>query len=181
MKKVALFLANGFEEIEALATVDILRRAQIPVETVSILNEKTVTGAHNVSVIADKIFQEADFSDIEVLVLPGGMPGAKHLNEYEALKELIIKFNDEGKQIAAICAAPIVLGGLGLLNDKRATCYPGFEAELTGAKTIGENVVVDGNITTGRGPGLVFDFALRLVEQIAGLKTRQEVQNGLLL
>ena len=103
MKKVALFLANGFEEIEALATVDILRRAQIPVETVSILNEKTVTGAHNVSVIADKIFQEADFSDIEVLVLPGGMPGAKHLNEYEALKELIIKFNDEGKQIAAIC------------------------------------------------------------------------------
>lgn len=181
MKKVALFLANGFEETEALATVDILRRAQISVETISISDDKTVTGAHNVSVIADKTFQEADFSEVEVLVLPGGMPGAKNLNESEALKELITKFNDEGKQIAAICAAPIVLGGLGLLRDKRATCYPGFEAELIGAQTTGENVVVDGNITTGRGPGLVFDFALRLVEQIAGLKTRQEVQNGLLL
>jgi len=181
MKKVALFLANGFEEIEALATVDILRRAQIPVETVSISDTKTVTGAHNVTVIADTTFQQADFSDVEVLILPGGMPGAKNLNEHEGLKELITKFNGEGKQIAAICAAPMVLGGLGLLNDKRATCYPGFEAELTGAQATGENVVVDGNITTGRGPGLAFDFALRLVEQIAGLKTRQEVQNGLLL
>lgn len=181
MKKVALFLANGFEEIEALATVDILRRAQIPVETVSISDTKTVTGAHNVTVIADTTFQQADFSDVEVLILPGGMPGAKNLNEHEGLKELIPKFNGEGKQIAAICAAPMVLGGLGLLNDKRATCYPGFEAELTGAQATGENVVVDGNITTGRGPGLAFDFALRLVEQIAGLKTRQEVQNGLLL
>lgn len=181
MKKVALFLANGFEEIEALATVDILRRAQIPVETVSISDTKTVTGAHNVTVIADTTFQQADFSDVEVLILPGGMPGAKNLNEHEGLKELIPKFNGEGKQIAAICAAPMVLGGLGLLNDKRATCYPGFEAELAGAQTTGENVVVDGNITTGRGPGLAFEFALRLVEQIAGLKTRQEVQNGLLL
>lgn len=181
MKKVALFLANGFEEIEALATVDILRRAQIPVEAVSISDTKTVTGAHNVTVIADTTFQQADFSNVEVLILPGGMPGAKNLNEHEGLKELIPKFNGEGKQIAAICAAPMVLGGLGLLNDKRATCYPGFEAELTGAQATGENVVVDGNITTGRGPGLAFDFALRLVEQIAGLKTRQEVQNGLLL
>ncbi|MFA7493519.1 MAG: DJ-1 family glyoxalase III [Proteiniphilum sp.] len=181
MKKVALFLANGFEEIEALATVDILRRARIPVETISISDEKTVTGAHNVPVIADKTYQEADFSDVEVLILPGGMPGAKNLNEHEGLKQLIIQFNKEEKQIAAICAAPMVLGGLGLLKNKRATCYPGFEAELTGAKTTGESVVVDGNITTGRGPGLVFEFALRLVEQIAGLKTRQEVQNGLLL
>jgi len=181
MKKVALFLANGFEEIEALATVDILRRAQIPVETISISDEKTVTGAHNVTVIADKTFQGADFSDVEVLILPGGMPGAKNLNEHEGLKQLITQFNGEGKQIAAICAAPMVLGGLGLLKDKRATCYPGFEAELTGAKTTGESVVVDGDITTGRGPGLVFEFALRLVEQIAGIKTRQEVQNGLLL
>lgn len=181
MKKVALFLANGFEEIEALATVDILRRAQIPVETISVSDTETVTGAHNVPVIADKIFQEADFSEVEVLVLPGGMPGAKHLNEHEGLKKLITKFNGEGKQIAAICAAPMVLGGLGLLKGKRATCYPGFEPELTGAQVVSENVVVDGNITTGRGPGLAFDFALRLVEQIAGLKIRQETQNGLLL
>ncbi|MDR0422627.1 MAG: DJ-1/PfpI family protein [Proteiniphilum sp.] len=181
MKKVALFLANGFEEIEALATVDILRRARIVVETVSVSDTKTVTGAHSVPVIADKAFQEADFSEVDVLVLPGGMPGAKNLNEHEGLGKLITKFNGEGKRIAAICAAPMVLGTLGLLADRRATCYPGFEDRLAGAQTTGEDVVVDGNITTGKGPGLAFDFALRLVEQIAGPETRREVQRGLLL
>ncbi len=181
MKKVALFLANGFEEIEALGTLDILRRAQIPVETVSIGDDKTVTGAHNIPVVADTTFDEADFSAVEVLVLPGGMPGAKHLNEHERLKNLLLEFNVQEKKIAAICAAPMVLGGLRLLEGKRATCYPGFEPELIGAKVTGENVVVDENITTGKGPGLVFDFALRLVEQIAGMSTRQKVQQGLLL
>ncbi len=181
MKKVALFLANGFEEIEALGTVDILRRAQIPVITVSITDDKVVTGAHNVPVTADAIFSETDFKDIEILVLPGGMPGAKHLNEHEGLKKLIAEYNSKGKQIGAICAAPMVLGGLGILDGKRATTYPGFEPELIGAKVTGENVVIDGNITTGKGPGLVFEFALRLVEQIAGLQTRRGVQEGLLL
>ena len=100
---------------------------------------------------------------------------------HEELKQLISQFNEEGKLIAAICAAPMVLGGLGLLKDRRATCYPGFETELTGAKATGESVVIDGNIITGKGPGLVFEFALRLVEKMAGLKIRQEVQNGLLL
>lgn len=181
MKKVALFLANGFEEIEALATVDILRRAEIAVETISISNERTVAGAHNIPVIADKIFQEVNFTEVDVLVLPGGMPGAKHLNEHNKLKELINEFDKKKKLIAAICAAPMVLGGLGILQDKRATCYPGFEPNLTGAEPTGESVTVDSNITTGRGPGLVFEFALTLVEQIAGRQTRQEVQNGLLL
>ena len=181
MKKVALFLANGFEEIEALATVDILRRAQIPVETISLSEEKIVTGAHNIPVTADTTFNKADFAAVEVLALPGGMPGAKHLNEHEGLKNLLLEFNAQNKLIAAICAAPMVLGGLRLLEGRRATCYPGFEPELIGAQVTGENVVVDGNITTGRGPGLVFDFALRMVEQIAGLATRREVQQGLLL
>jgi len=181
MKKVALFLANGFEEIEALATVDILRRAQIPVETISLSEEKIVTGTHNIPVTADTTFNKADFAAVEVLVLPGGMPGAKHLNEHEGLKNLLLEFNAQNKLIAAICAAPMVLGGLRLLEGRRATCYPGFEPELIGAQVTGENVVVDGNITTGRGPGLVFDFALRMVEQIAGLATRREVQQGLLL
>ncbi len=181
MKKVALFLANGFEEIEALATVDILRRAQIPVQTISITNDNVVTGAHGVPVIADITFDKADFSGVELLVLPGGMPGAKYLNEHEGLKALIKKFDKEGKSLAAICAAPMVFGGLGLLDGKKATCYPGFEEELKGAKVAGKSVAVDGNITTGKGPGLVFDFALTLVEQIAGSATRQEVQNGLLL
>lgn len=181
MKKVALFLANGFEEIEALAIVDILRRAQIPVVTVSVSDETVVTGAHDIRVIAETLFSETDFSDVEVLVLPGGMPGAKHLNEHEGLSRLIRKHNDRGNRIAAICAAPMVLGSLGLLSGKNATCYPGFEEKLMGANVTGEKVVVDANITTGRGPGLVFDFALELVEQIAGKERRKEVEKRLLL
>lgn len=181
MKRVALFLANGFEEIEALGTLDILRRAQIPVKTVSITQNKTVTGAHDIPVIADTTFEEADFSDVDVLVLPGGMPGAKNLNEHEGVKELLLNYNKQGKLIAAICAAPMVFGGLGLLENKQATCYPGFESKLTGAEVTGEKVVIAGNIITGKGPGLVFDFALMLVEEIAGSDTRLNVQQGLLL
>ena len=181
MKKVALFLADGFEEIEALATLDILRRAQIPVTTVSITGKKEVTGAHQIQVIADSLFKETDFSQVGYLVLPGGMPGARHLDEHEGLKQLITDFDHRGEQIAAICAAPMVLGGLGLLQDKQATCDPGFEEKLIGARVTGEKVVSDHHITTGRGPGLVFEFALTLVEQIAGSDKRREVAQGLLL
>lgn len=181
MKKVALFLAEGFEEIEALGTTDILRRAQIDVVTVSITNDKTVKGAHNIKVEADNTFSNIDFTDFDMLILPGGMPGAKNLNEHIELKNLLTEFNSKQKFIAAICAAPMVLGGLGLLKNKRATCYPGFEPELIGATITGENVVVDENIITGKGPGLVFDFGLRIVEQLLGLQVRREVQNGLLL
>lgn len=181
MKKVALFLANGFEEIEALGTIDILRRAQIHVMTVSITDENIVIGAHNIPVNADTTFKKADFSDISMLVLPGGMPGAKNLNEHEGLRKLLKEFNSNKKHIAAICAAPMVFGDLGFLNGKKATCYPGFESKLIGAKVTEDSIVVDGNITTGKGPGLVFDFALKLVEQISGIQTRWEVQKGLLL
>ncbi len=181
MKKVALFLAEGFEEIEALGTVDILRRAKIDIVTISITNNNVVTGAHNIPVTADKIFNDIDFTNFDMLVLPGGMPGAKHLNEHDDLKNLISDFNSKGKLIAAICAAPMVLGGLGILDGKRATCYPGFEPELIGAITTEESVVVDENIITGKGPGLVFDFGLRLVEKLLSIQDRREVQNGLLL
>ncbi len=181
MKKVALFLADGFEEIEALGTIDILRRAQIPVQTVSITDNKNVTGAHNITVLADTVFSELDFSDVDALVLPGGMPGAKNLNEHEALKKQVKLFAEKGKNVAAICAAPMVLGGLGLLEGKKATTYPGFEPELIGAIATGEKVVVADNIITGKGPAFVFDFALQLVETIAGIGVRKEVQEGLLL
>ena len=181
MKKVALFLANGLEEIEALGTVDILRRAEIEVTTVSISEQKEVTGAHNITVLADKLFNEIDFSQFDVLVLPGGMPGAKHLNEHEELKKQLSIFAENGKKVAAICAAPMVLGGLNLLKGKKATAYPGFEDKLIGAEVTGEKTVVDGNIITGKGPGLVFDFALQLVEEISGKETRYNVAKGLLL
>ena len=181
MKKVALFLANGFEEIEALGTVDILRRAEIPVTTVSIYKEKEVTGAHNMTVVADTIYDELDFSTVDVLVLPGGMPGAQYLNEHEGLKEQVKLFAERGNKVAAICAAPMVLGGLNLLEGKKATCYPGFESKLIGAETSADSVVVSDNIITGKGPAFVFDFALQLVEEIAGADKRKEVQDGLLL
>jgi len=181
MKKVALFLANGFEEIEALGTVDILRRAGIPVQTVSITDEKSVAGAHGITVQADATFSEVDLAGMDLLVLPGGMPGAKNLNEQKELKAAIKEHAEKGKVGAAICVAPMVLGGLGLLEGKKVTCYPGFETELRGAEVTGNKVSVDNNIITGRGPGLVFDFALELVETIAGAGTRKEVQEGLLL
>lgn len=181
MKKVALFLANGFEEIEALGTVDILRRAEIPVTTVSIYEEKEVTGAHNMTVVADTIYNELDFSMVDVLVLPGGMPGAQYLNEHEGLKEQVKLFAERGNKVAAICAAPMVLGGLNLLEGKKATCYPGFEEMLIGAETSTDSVVVSDNIITGKGPAFVFDFGLQLVEEIAGEAKRKEVQDGLLL
>ncbi len=181
MKTVALFLANGFEEIEALGTVDILRRANINVITTSITDSTEVVGAHNISIVADKVFSELDFSTVDVIVLPGGMPGAKHLNEHDKLKAKIKEFAEKGNIVGAICAAPMVLGGLGLLDGKRATCYPSFEKYLIGANTTGEKVVVDQNIITGKGPAFVFDFALQLVETILGETVKNEVRAGLLL
>lgn len=181
MKTVALFLADGFEEIEALGTVDVLRRAEIPVDTVSITANKEVSGAHGIKVLADKTFDELNFAEFDMIILPGGMPGAKNLNEHEKLKKQVTEFVNNGKLVAAICAAPMILGGLNLLDGKPATCYPGFEPELIGAKISGENVTVSDNIITGKGPGLVFDFALKIVEKVAGIGVRKEVQQGLLL
>ena len=180
MKKVIVFLAEGFEEIEAISIIDVLRRAEVSVTTVSISKEKEVKGAHNVPVVADKLFDEVDFASYDMIVLPGGMPGAKNLQEHEGVIKQIEAF-EKNKQIGAICAAPMILGGMGLLKGKRATCYPGFEAELIEANITNEAVTVDGNITTGKGPAFAMQFALQLVETLAGKGTRNEVSNGLLL
>lgn len=176
--KTLLFLVDGFEEIEALATVDILRRGGVDVQTVSVTGKKEVTGSHNVPVIADVLFEEADFSNSEMLILPGGTIA---LNFHAELKEKVKEFADKGKKVAAICAAPIVLGGLGLLENKRATAYPGYEQYLTGATFAPEDVIVEGNIITGRGPGMSFTFALTLLEILKGKQTADEVAAGLLL
>lgn len=163
MKEVSVFLADGFEEIEGLTVVDILRRAGIEVETVSIMESDMIQGSHGIIVTADKMFEEADFSNDKMLVLPGGLPGTDYLREHKELNELILKFNNENKQLAAICAAPTVFGGLGLLKDKKATCYPGLEEGLDCAQAVEDAVVTDGNITTARGMGVSAYFALRLV------------------
>ncbi len=180
MKKVIVFLAEGFEEIEAISIIYILRRAEISVTTVAIDKKKEVKGAHNVPIVADKLFDEVDFASYDMIVLPGGMPGAKNLQEHEGVKKQIEIF-EKNKHVGAICAAPMVLGGMSLLKGKRATCYPGFEAELIGATITNEEVTVDGNIITGKGPAFAIKFALQLVETLAGKATRNEVSNGLLL
>lgn len=179
MKTIFLFLTTGFEEIEAMATVDILRRAELDVKTVSLTDSKQVVASHQVPVVADLMFDEADFSKAEMLVLPGGTP---KFNEHENMKKELLAFANKGERVAAICASPMVLGGLGLLKGKNATCYPGFEQYLEGAiLQTDKAVVVDGNIITGRGPGLTIDFALKLVELVAGKDKRDAVAAGLLV
>ncbi|MDR1667678.1 MAG: DJ-1/PfpI family protein [Bacteroidales bacterium] len=180
MKKVFVFLADGFEETEAIATIDVLRRGGVETVSVSVSETTSVTGAHQVTVIADRLFSETDFSDGAMLVLPGGMPGASHLNEHAGLKALLQDYADKDKKIAAICAAPLVLGGLNLLQGKRATVYPGYESLLKGAIVETSPVVKDANIITGRGPGAALPFGLALVETLQGKEKADKVANDLL-
>ena len=133
MSEVCVFLADGFEEIEGLTVVDLLRRAGIETRTVSIMGQEEIQGAHGIIVKADSLFENTDFSEVKMLVLPGGMPGTIHLKEHKGLEELILKHNEEKKYLAAICAAPTVFGGMGILKGKKAICYPGMEEGLTGA------------------------------------------------
>jgi 4-methyl-5(b-hydroxyethyl)-thiazole monophosphate biosynthesis len=165
---VYIFLADGFEEIEGLTVVDLLRRVNVKINMVSVTGSSIVTGAHGIGIEADILFEEADFSDAEMLVLPGGMPGTVNLMRHEGLGKLITKAADDGKILAAICAAPRVLGSLGLLRGKKATCYPGTEDASFRADYRYENVVEDGNIITSRGLGTAIDFALALVTRLKG-------------
>ncbi|EGK01468.1 DJ-1 family glyoxalase III [Dysgonomonas gadei] len=179
MKTIFIFLTTGFEDIEAIATIDILRRAELNVKSVSLTDSKQVMTSHQVLVTADLMFDQVNFSEAELLILPGG---TVKFNEHENMKKELLAFANKGEKVAAICASPMVLGGLGLLDGKNATCYPGFEQYLKGASLQTDKaVVVDGNITTGRGPGLTIDFALNLVEQLAGKEKRDAVAAGLLV
>lgn len=163
-----VFLADGFEEIEGLTVVDLLRRAGIEVVTVSIKEDKVINGAHGITLMADSTFTECDFSDAQLLVLPGGMPGTKYLGAFEPLCNLLREFDSAKRKIAAICAAPSVFAELGFLKGKKATSYPSFMEMLSekGALTTEEPVAVDGHITTSRGMGTAIDFSLALIEQL---------------
>ena len=185
-KNVCVFLAEGFEEIEAITVVDVLRRAQLPVVTVAVgtgatsaSNPPTIAGAHGIPVTADTTIEQLDAASIEALVLPGGMPGTTNLEGNEKLRELLVQFAHDGKPIAAICAAPMVLGHLGILEGRRATIYPGMEDELVGATPIAEPAVTDGNITTGRGPATALPFALALVERFCGAEIAEGIAAGM--
>lgn len=166
MAEVYLFLADGFEEIEALTVVDLLRRADIEIETVSLNGTSEVEGAHQITVKADQIFQAEAYDDGRMLVLPGGMPGTNALMAHEELRELLFAYRNAGKTLAAICAAPSVLGMNGLLRGKRATCFPGFEDKLLGAEYLQDRVVKDENIITSRGFGTAIEFALEIITEL---------------
>jgi 4-methyl-5(b-hydroxyethyl)-thiazole monophosphate biosynthesis len=180
MKKVFLFLADGFEEIEAVAPIDILRRAEIDITTVSVMKTKEVTGTNNVTITADELFDEVDFSGNDMLILPGGMPGTTNLDNHAGLKELIKKQAMEKGKISAICAAPSILGKMGLLEGKEAIAYPGFEGFLKGAVISEKTVVKSDNIITAKGPGVALDFALAIVKDLKGKPTADEVADGLI-
>lgn len=169
-KKIAVHLADGFEEIEAISIIDVLRRADLEVVGVSVTGKLEVNGAHQIKVLADKLFESVDYKDIYMIVLPGGMPGASNLNMHEGLKAQIVRFNDENLSLAAICAAPLVFGNLGLLNGKQAVCYPGFEKYLKGSEVLSIPVVESGNFITGRGPGVAIAFALKIVEKAVSVE-----------
>lgn len=168
---VYVFLGTGFEEIEALTVVDILRRGNVGTETVSIMEEKTVIGSHGIPVVADKMLAQADFDSADMLVLPGGLAGTKNLEACEPLMEQVDTFLKNGKSVSAICAAPTILGHRGHLQGKKAICYPGMEGELTGAEVVYEPAVKDGNIITGRGMGCSAAFALLILEHFTDRKT----------
>lgn len=157
-------MADGCEEIEGLTVVDIVRRAKMEIVMISVTGKKEVTSSHGVTFLADVLAEETGYEDLDGIVLPGGMPGTIHLLENETVNAVIRKFADEGKLVAAICAAPSVLGAAGLLEGKHATCHPGFEEKLTGAMTSEDEVVVDGNIITSRGMGTGIDFSLALLD-----------------
>jgi 4-methyl-5(b-hydroxyethyl)-thiazole monophosphate biosynthesis len=163
MAKVYEFLATGFEELEALAPVDILRRGGQEVITVSVTGSLFVESSHGVTVKADLLFEDTDLGDADLLLLPGGMPGSKNLNVHEGVRAALTSHAAKKRLIGAICAAPMVLGSLGLLQGRRATCSPGFEIYLTGAEYTAELVTEDGNIITGEGPAASMPYAYALL------------------
>ena len=175
MPKVAVILANGFEEIEALTVVDVMRRANITCHMVGF--EDKVTGSHAIQVQADRVF-DGDLSDYDMIVLPGGMPGSAHLRDNESLISELQKCNQGGKKLAAICAAPIALNRAGLLEGKNFTCYDGVQEQIANGHYQKETVVVDGNIITSRGPATALAFAYHLVDTLGG--DAKSLRNGML-
>ena len=177
-KKVYIFLADGFEDIEGLTVVDLMRRAGIQIQTVSIKAEKKITTSHGIEMFTDMTMDETDFADADMLVLPGGMPGTKYLGACEPLLKLLKDYyNKEGK-IAAICAAPTVLSSLGFLKGRKATCYPSMMSQLDCGEALTDSVVVDGNITTSRGLGTALPFALSLIAQLLSEEKAKEIASS---
>ncbi|MEA4937774.1 MAG: DJ-1 family glyoxalase III [Paludibacter sp.] len=181
MQRIFIFLADGFEEIEALAPVDVFRRAGMDVTTISINNDLYVRGAHDITIKADACFSDMDFNSEFLIFLPGGMPGAANLDNHVGLKKLIENQVDKGREIAAICAAPFVLGKMGLLKNKEAICYPGYEHLLKDARISSSAIVKSDNIFTAKGPGVAVAFALKIIENISGSKVAEQIAKAMIV
>jgi 4-methyl-5(b-hydroxyethyl)-thiazole monophosphate biosynthesis len=179
MKKVFIHLANGFEEVEAITPVDVLRRAGCEVTIISVTGKREVTSARGVAVQADSLFENMDYSLADMILFPGGQPGSDNLTRHAGLKKIIFEFNRQGKMIAAICAAPMVLANAGILEGKRITCFPGTESALKGAICTGNAVEIDGNITTGKAAGAAMKFSLALTEQLVGKPRAEELKKAM--
>lgn len=173
--KTAIFLATGYEEIEALTVVDMLRRKSIVIDMISITESKETIGSHGIKVTADLTIENADFDSYDCLILPGGGPGTQALKKCDYLLNRLDKAFDEGKLICAICAAPTVLGQQGYLKGKKACCYPGLEEGLEGAQVVFDSVVKDGNIITSRGMGTAILFADKIIETIQGKEVAEKI------
>ena len=181
MKNLYIQLAEGFEETEAVTIIDVLRRAGLNVISVSITGNRMVKGSHNIEIKTDILFEEVDFTSGEMIILPGGMPGSKNLNEHEGLRSQIIDYQKQGKYLAAICAAPIVFGNLGILAGKKAVCYPGYESHLVGAEVLSNPYIVDNNIITGRGVGAALQFSLEIVRILKGEESAIQLRKAMLV
>ena len=180
MIKAYEFIANGTEEIEALTVVDVLRRAGVDIKTVSINDTEEVVMSHGTKMTCDLAFADADLSDADMLLLPGGLPGAYNLNDHEGLREALVKHAKAGKKYGAICAAPLVLGGLGLLEGKKATCYPGFEDQMIGATYTADVYTVDGNVITGCGPAATLPYSYAILEMFGLSQEADALREGMM-
>lgn len=180
MKKVIVPLAQGFEEIEAIASIDVLRRANIEIITVS-LGDLKVKGAHDIVVLADKSIDEIDVNELDGILLPGGMPGSTNLRDDERVINIVKSLNENGKLISAICAAPIVLEKAGVLKGRKATSYPGFDEEMSSCNYTDDRVVVDNNVITGKGPGAALEFVLEVVNYLVGEETVNRLKEEMII
>lgn len=180
MSEVCMFFGTGYEEVEALAAVDVMRRAGISVDMVSITGEKRVTGSHKVTIEMDALLSEVDFEQVKMLVLPGGMPGTVNLENCAPLMEQLDKFYEQKKGIAAICAAPSILGHRGMLKGRKACCYPSFESHLEGAQVTQNPCEVSEHIITARGMGAAVDFGLAITAYLRDEKTAEKIAEGII-